>query len=164
MLAARLVEKLADARQRFDDGLVFGNFAVEHAQRIGHGATLAIRIHSVLHRIEGLAQGFIVRGTILGTSDRIQLQLPAGDAEPIEQGSQQFDNFPVPRGRLAASARGANDFRADLIELAIASFLWPLPPKLRPDVIELVQPAVPELVLDVGADDSGSILRTKCEG
>ena len=45
MLAATLIQKLADARQLLDDRLVFGNFAVKHAQRIGHRAALAVGAH-----------------------------------------------------------------------------------------------------------------------
>jgi hypothetical protein len=52
VLAAGLVEILADAWQLFDDGLVFWNFAVEDAQRIGDGAALAVGAHFGDDRIE----------------------------------------------------------------------------------------------------------------
>jgi hypothetical protein len=42
MCAAGFVEKLADARQGLDDGLILRDFAIEDAQGIGDGAALAI--------------------------------------------------------------------------------------------------------------------------
>src|SRR5262249_32620943 len=64
VLAAGLVEKLSDAWQRCNDRLVFGNFAVEHAQRIGDGAALAVGAHFFFDGIERLAQGFVVAGAV----------------------------------------------------------------------------------------------------
>src|SRR4029077_4217140 len=69
MLAARFVEKLADARQLLNNGLVLRNFAVEHTQRICDRASLAIRVHLSYYRLQGLAQGFVVDGAILGAAD-----------------------------------------------------------------------------------------------
>jgi hypothetical protein len=48
------VEELADARQRFDDRLIGGDFAIEHAQGIGHRPALAIGAHLVLDRLKRL--------------------------------------------------------------------------------------------------------------
>ncbi len=52
-----VVEVVGDAGQRLDDGLVFGNFAVEHAERIGFGAALAVGAHFWSDVAQGLAQG-----------------------------------------------------------------------------------------------------------
>ena len=68
MLAATLVQKRADARQRLDDGLVFGNFAIEHAQRIGDGAALAVLAHGADDRLQRLAQGLVVGCAVIGAS------------------------------------------------------------------------------------------------
>ena len=50
VLAAGVVEVVADLGQLLDDGLVFGDLAVEHAQRIGFGAALAVGAHQVRRR------------------------------------------------------------------------------------------------------------------
>ena len=50
------VEVIADPRQRVDDRLIFGNLAVEHAQRIGLGAALAVGAHLADDRLQRLAQ------------------------------------------------------------------------------------------------------------
>src|SRR5579863_8151132 len=161
MLATRLVEKLADARQFVDDGLVGRNFAVKHAQRIRNGAALAIRAHLSDHWLQRLAQSFVISGAIVGTADGVQLQGPVFDSQSIEQSRQQFQNLGVTRRRLASRARWTDDLRSDLIELTVSSFLRTLAAKLRPDVIKLVQAALPKLVLDVSANDPCGVLRAQ---
>src|SRR5215475_5796983 len=71
VLATRLVQKFADARQLLDNRLVFRNFAVEHAQGIGDRAPLAIGVHFVFDGIERLAKGFVVAGAISETADGV---------------------------------------------------------------------------------------------
>src|SRR5580704_5125326 len=161
MPAARFIEKLADARQFVDDGLVGRNFAVEHAQRIRHGAALAISAHLSDHWFKCLAQSFVISGAIVGTADGVQLQGPVFDSEPVEQSGQQFQNLGVTRRRLAPRTRWTDDFRTDLIELPISSLLRTLAAKLRPDVVKLVQAALPKLVLDVSANDPCGVFRTQ---
>jgi hypothetical protein len=52
----------------------------------------------------------------------------------------------------------AEDFGADLPELAVAAALRALSTELRADVEELLELArVAQLVLDVGADDAGGV-------
>ena len=97
MLAARLIEKLADARQLLDNWLVFGNFAIEHTQRIRHRTALAVGTHFVFYRIQRPAQSFVVSCAIVGASDRIELQLPSSNSKPIEQRRKQFDDLGVAR-------------------------------------------------------------------
>src|ERR1700719_1424199 len=130
MLAARRVEELADAGQFFDDGLVRGNFAIEHAQRIVDGAALAVDTHLPDDWFERLAEGFVVNGAIVGTADRVQFQLPVFNAEPVEERGQQFENFSVARRRLAARAGRTDDLRLDLIELPVSSPLRALEAQL----------------------------------
>jgi len=47
--------QLAYARQGFNDGLVFGHFAVENAQRVGGCAALAVDAHGRRHRFQRFA-------------------------------------------------------------------------------------------------------------
>jgi len=66
-----LVEEVGDYRQRVDDRLVGRNLAVQHAQRIGDGAALAVRAHLADDRNEGGAQGFVVAGAVRGRAHRV---------------------------------------------------------------------------------------------
>ena len=162
VLAAGLVEILADLRQLLDDGLVFRNLAVEHAQRIGLRPALAVGAHLVDDRLERLAQRFVIARAVSRAADGIQLQLPAAQADFVEQCREHLQHFGIARRRLAARARRADDLRPDLVELAIASLLRTLAAKLRPDVVELLQRALlVEPVLDVGAHHAGRVLGTK---
>ena len=83
--AAAFVEKLADARQGFDDRLVLGNFAVEDAQRVGDGAALAVGAHFADDGFERLAQRFVEFCAVGGTAYGVEFERPAGDANAIEQ-------------------------------------------------------------------------------
>ena len=73
MGAAGVVEKIQHHRQFFDNGLVGGDFAVEHAQRIGDGASLAIVAHVVDDAGQCLAQRLVVNRAALLIADGIQL-------------------------------------------------------------------------------------------
>jgi hypothetical protein len=87
------------------------------------------------------------------------LQGPAAKSELIQQGREHVEHFNVSCRRLAAGAGRPNRLRADLVELAIAAFLWTLTAELRPDVIELLKFSdLVELVLDVGAHHASSVL------
>ena len=95
----------------------------------------------------------------------MRCERPAGDAELVEKRGQHFEDFGVAEGRLGAGGGRADDFSADLRELAVAAFLRALSAELWADVIELLELAgFAELVLDVGADDAGGIFRPKGEG
>src|SRR5208282_902929 len=155
--AASFVQKLADGGKRCDDGLVFGNFAVEDAQRIGYGAALTVGAHGSYHGRERLAESFVKLSAVGGAAYGVQFEGPVGDADAVEQRGQQFQNFRVAHGRLAAGGGGADDFGVNLVELAVASFLRALAAKHRADREELVQAPLPEFVLDVGADDAGGV-------
>ena len=85
MPAAGLVKELADARQGFDNGLIRGNLAIKHAQRVGDGTTLTVGTHLPHDRLESLAQSFVISGAIIRAADRVQLQRPVVNAEAIEQ-------------------------------------------------------------------------------
>src|ERR1700722_10580002 len=100
MLATRLVEKLANARQSFDDGLIRRNFTVKDTQWIGNGAALAVRAHLSDRWLQRLAQSFVISGAIVRTTDGVQLQGPVFDSEPVEQSGQQLQNLGVTRRRL----------------------------------------------------------------
>jgi len=97
-------------------------------------------------------------------ADGVELQLPVLDAKSIEQGGQHLEDLGIAGGGFATRGRGADDFGADLVELAVASLLRALAPELGPDVVELVEAAVPELVFDVGAHDAGGVFGAEREG
>ena len=68
MRPARLAQMILDGWQRFDDGLILGHFAIQHAQRIRYRAALAIVAHARRH----VAQLFLAAAprTAGGNSDR----------------------------------------------------------------------------------------------
>src|SRR5712692_8055252 len=154
---AIFVQELGDGGESFDDGLVCGNFAVEDSQRIGYGSALAVDAHFFYYGRERLAEGFVESCAVGGAAYGVQFERPADDTYAVQQRGQEFENFRVSGGGLAAGGGGADDFRSDLIELAVASFLRPLATELRSDIEELVEAAVPEFVLDVGTDHARGV-------
>ena len=163
--AGGFVERVGDHGQRLDDGLVGGDFAVEHAQGIGDGAALAIGTHLADNWDEGGAKGFVVAGAVGGGANGVQLEGPAGDAQFVEEGGEHFKDFGVAQRAFAAGGGWANDFCADLRKLAVAAFLRALAAELGADVIELLQLAgFAEAVFDIGADYSGGVLGAEGEG
>ena len=162
MGAAGVVEIIQHHRQFFDDGLVGGNFAVEHAERIDDSATLAIVAHVVDDAGQRFAQRLVVNRAAFIIADGIQFQLPVPDADTIQKRAQHFDDFGIHAGRFAAGGGRADDLGADLVELAIAAFLRALAAELRADVKKLLQARpLPQFVLDVGAHHAGGILRAQ---
>src|SRR5581483_1049151 len=110
------------------------------------------------------AQRLVVSRAIVGTAHRIQFERPSRDSNALEKRCQQFQDFRVTRGRFASGGRRTENLGANLEELAVAAFLRALAAKLRSDVEELVEPAIPKLVLDVSAHHAGGVFRAKCEG
>src|SRR5580700_2943438 len=141
MFPAAFVEKLADARQRVDDGLILRDLAIEHAQRIGYGAALAIGAHFRNDRLQSLAQRLIEGHAVVRAAHGIQFQSPSGDAEAVEQSRQHLENLRIPRRRLAAGRWRTNDLSIDLIKLPVAAFLRALAPEHGANTVELVQAA-----------------------
>ena len=165
MGAGWFVERVDDYGQRLDDGLVGGDFAVEDAERVGDGAALAVGAHLADNWNEGGAQGFVVAGAVGGGADGVEFEGPAGDAELVEQGGEHFQDFGVAEGAFAAGGWRADDFGADLRELAVAAFLRALAAELGADVKELLELAgFAEPVLDVGADYAGGVFGAEGEG
>ncbi len=83
----------------------------------------------------------------------------------VEEGGEHFEDFGVADGRLGAGGGRADDFGADLPELAVAAALGALAAELRADVEELLEVAgLAELVLDIGADDAGGVFGAEGEG
>ncbi len=159
--AAVFVQELADGGESFDDRLVFGNFAVEDTQRVGYGAALAVLAHFRYYGLEGFAEGLIEFYAVGGAAYGVQFERPVGDAYAVQKCGQEFEDFRVSGGRLAAGGGGADDFGVNLLELAVASFLRSLAAKHRADREEFVQAPLPEFVLDVSADDAGGVLGTE---
>ncbi len=111
------------------------------------------------HRLEGLAQRFVVTRAVSGAPNGVQLQLPPAKADLVEQRRQHFQHFDVARRRFAACAGRSDDLGPNLEELAVASLLRTLAAKLWPDVIELLERTfLVEPVLDVSAHHAGRIL------
>src|SRR5208282_4331768 len=162
--AAIFVEELVDGGESFDDRLVFGNLAVEDAQRIGDIAALAVSAHFFYYGCERLAEGFVEFCAVGGAAHGVQFERPVGDAHAVEQRGQEFEDFCISGGRLAAGGGGSDDLGSDLVELAVAAFLRTLAAELRSDIEELVEAAVPEFVLDVGADYAGGVFGAEGKG
>ena len=80
MRAAGVAQAIGDVRQLVDDGLVSFHFAIEHAQRIGIGAALAIAAHGVRHRFQLLAQPLHVLRPAIGIAHGIDQQLKPAQA------------------------------------------------------------------------------------
>ena len=92
-------------------------------------------------------------------------RLPAFYAQFVEQGGEHLEDFGVAQRGFGAGGDGAEDLDADLPELAVTSALRALAAELRADVEELLElAAVAEVVLDVGADDSGGVFGAEGEG
>src|SRR5579863_1316310 len=163
MRTAALIQVLADTRERLDNRLILGNLAVKHAQWVCHRTALTIGAHFVFHRIECFPQCLVKTSAVSRRAYRIQLEIPVRDTKAIEQRGQHFQYFRISCGRFTAGRGWTNDLGAYLIKLAIAALLWTLSSKLRTDVVELVEPAIPELVLDVGAHGAGSIFGAERE-
>src|SRR5581483_116080 len=165
MLAAGLVEVVEHSWQLFNDGLVLGDFAVQDAQRVGDGAALTIGAHAGDNRCKRLAQRLKVARPVIGAANGVQFERPVGDADAIQQSGEHLQHLGVAHRRLAAGSGRADGFRADLVELPVASLLRTLAAELRAHVKELLHAGtLPQLVLDVGAHHPGGIFRTKSEG
>ena len=113
---------------------------------------------------EGGAEGLDVAGAISGGADGVDFEGPAGDAELVEEGGEHFEDFGVAEGAFRAGVGGADDFGANLGELAVAALLGALAAELGADVVELGElSGFAELVLDVGADDAGGVFGAEGE-
>ena len=138
--------------------------AVEHAQRIGLRAALAVGAHLPNDRLERGAQCLDVARPVSGGTDGVDQQAPSRDAQLIEQRGQHLQHFGIAQWRLGSGTGWPDDLRADLEELAVAALLRTLATELRTDVVELLQQALlAEFVLDIGADYAGGILRPQGE-
>src|SRR5262249_56053479 len=100
MLAAGLVEKLADAGQLLDDRLIFGYFAIEYAQGISDGASLAIGIHSVFDWIERFAEGFVIARAIGGAARPGEVKVPPLFFAAIQRRPHKLRKFPLSSPRF----------------------------------------------------------------
>jgi hypothetical protein len=66
-------------------------------------------------------------------SNGINLQLHAGQLQPLEKHHHHLDDFRINPWRVAP----AQNFRVDLVKLAISSLLWTLAAEHRPDAVQL---------------------------
>ena len=65
--------------QRVDDGLVLGNLAIEHAQRIGFGAALAIGAHAGALSFSASRSFSMKSGTAVGSPTELMISSEAGE-------------------------------------------------------------------------------------
>ena len=88
-----------------------------------------------------------------GVADGIYAELGALETALVEESHQHFDEFGVD----CWSVRPAENFRANLVELAVAPFLRPFAPEHWPHVVQLHRlRKLLHVVLDVrAADGSG---------
>ena len=94
-------------------------------------------------------------------ADRVYVESGARQADAVEKYEQHFEDFGVDGGGVGL----AEDFGADLVELAVASFLRALAAEHWADVVELlVAGEGVHVVFDVGAADGGGGFGAKrCE-
>ncbi len=158
------VEKVGDAGERLDDGLIGGVFGVEDAEGVGFGAAAIFRAELLADGSEGGAEGFGVAGAVGWGADGVELELPTLDAEGIEEGGEHFEELGVADRAVGSGPGGSEDFDADLPELAIAAALWSLAAEHGADVEELLEGSgLVEFVFDVGADDAGGVFGSEGE-
>src|SRR6266852_7872785 len=132
---AFVAEVIGDVRERGDDGLLAFELGVEDAERIGVDAALGIGAEFVFYFFE---RGFefcdVAAAAVVGVvADGIDVERGALEAAFVEEGHQHFDDFGVDGGSVGA----AEDFRADLIELAVTALLRALTTEHRAGVVEL---------------------------
>ena len=160
MRAARVAEAIDNARQVFDDGLVRFHFAIQHAQRVGLGAALAIAAHPRRHRFQLLPQALDVLRTAVAVAHGIDQKLETGQASPLEDFHHHLDHLGIHVSGFRADGLGA-----DLVELPVAALLRALAPEHGPQVVELLHAGtLVEPVLDVGADHRCRALGPQREG
>ena len=86
--------------------LVFGSLRVEDSEGIGLGAAAVVFAHGVFDGGEGFAEGGDVAGAIRGGAYGVEFQLPALDAEFVEEGGEHFEDFGVADGAFGAAEVG----------------------------------------------------------
>src|ERR1700722_278225 len=149
---------IGDARQLFDDGLLIGNFGIENAQRVGFDAALGIFFELIFYFSQLFAQKLDVLRTAVLVAYKVDVGGGARQADAIEKYEQHFENFGVDSGGIGLT----EDFGADLVELAVAPFLWALAAEHWADVIKLLIAGESlHVVFDVGAADGGGGFGTK---
>ena len=148
MGAAGFAERTLDGRQRVDDGLVGGDFAIQHAQGIGFGAALAIAAHGGRFVLQFLAEFFDVLRAAVVIAHGIEQQFEPGEADALENFHHHFYDFGIDQRRI-----GPDGFGADLKELAVAALLRALAAEHGAEVVELLHAgALVQAMLDIGAD------------
>ncbi len=148
MLAAGIAETVGNMRQLIDNGLLFRQLRIQHAQRIRLDAPLAIGAQLVAHFLQFAAQPLHICRPAILISDGIDVELCARQIHTSKKCQQHLDHFRIERRMVGRPQQ----LRANLIELPVPPFLWPFAPEHRPDVVKLYIPR-PRVhaVLDVRA-------------
>src|SRR5512145_148899 len=154
---AALAEPLEEARSLLEDRLAGRHLAVEHPERVALDPLIAVAAELTSAPAEPALQLLQVGGAAGGVTDGVELQLGL-HAEPGEEVLEERDLLGVD-GRLG----DAEGLAADLVELAVAPLLRPLPPEHRPQVEPLLRPLDVGAVLDEGADRAGGPLGAEAE-
>ena len=141
-----LAQMVQQPRRRLDQRLHQRVFAVEHAQRIGMHAAPGVFIQRLLVRLQILHQFGAVSQALFRAADGIELQLDIVKPEVVPQPRAHQQQLGI---HIRAGI--AQGFRADLMELAVASLLRPLMPVHGPHVIQPLRIAIEQIVLDCRA-------------
>ena len=150
-----VAEVVDDPRQAVDDLLVPGHLAVEHAKRVRLDSTLAVAAHFRNAVAQRTPQRLDIGRTAAPVPDRVQDQLVLFHTAGLDVGHGDLDHLGVD-GR----ARQAEGLDVQLVKLAVASLLGPLPAEHRPERVDLKgRVGVHQVVLDDGAHDPGGGLR-----
>ena len=139
---------IQDGRQRVDDGLVLGNLAIQHAQRIGLGAALAIArtVCGATSRSFSCSSATYC-GRQFASPTEFSSSLNPLEPDAPQHLDHHLDHFRIHRRRFRSDR-----LRADLEKLPVAALLRPLAPEHRADVVQLLDAgALVQPVLDVGA-------------
>ena len=134
-----LIERIDNFGQRVNDRLVLGHLAVQHAQRIGDRAALAIHAHLRGDGLERRAQRLVVARPIRGRPTELMCSVQPVMPSSSSSVASISRIFRIAQRALAARRRRPDDLGADLRKLPVAALLRPLAPELRTDVIELLQ-------------------------
>src|SRR6185369_6892 len=155
VFSTRVAQRIGDCRQLVQIRLARFDFAVEHAQRIRFVSLITASAKLREPLANRLFQFLDVTRPASFIANRVHQQLSARDAQLSQIPIEHLDYFGFDRRVVAL----AEDFHADLAELAIAAFLRALAPKLRSYVEKLCETGlIEQAVLDIGANHGSGLL------
>ncbi|MNO71937.1 hypothetical protein D3C76_628670 [compost metagenome] len=153
-----VVEVIGHFRRIDQHRLSVGIFRVEHAQRVGFQATLAVFVEFVVVRREVLDQRFTITPTGLAGAEAVELEL-----DRITN-AQLAPQTPGHGDQLGVDVRAieVEHFQTDLVELTITAFLRTLVAEHRADVPEFLHLATAsDTMLEHGAHAGSGAFRAQ---